>query len=211
MKRGIALVKSGGTHGALDDLSSTGVLLSSFAPTKDTSTSRVAALFDGFKGRRDSRSEASGAEWLSRKVGDLRTADAREPQDLSGLSMDELFLRIWAPALARLDPQAPINMTVKMAGIGLPARFYQPPKEQSLELYRAASFPAGLSGERTYAIPTSLTLQPQTLYRISIWIQDGNQRKQVFKFTSRTDSRGMPITPAVEIGNPGPSKMTAKS
>jgi hypothetical protein len=51
LKRGITLVKSGGTHGALDHISSTGVLLSSFAPTKDTSTSRAAALFDGFKGR----------------------------------------------------------------------------------------------------------------------------------------------------------------
>jgi hypothetical protein len=49
---GIALVKSGGTHGALDDINSTGVLLSSFAPTKDSSSSRVAGMFDGFKGRR---------------------------------------------------------------------------------------------------------------------------------------------------------------
>jgi hypothetical protein len=53
--RGIALVRSGGTHGALDDINSTGVLLSSFARTKDTSSSRVAAAFDEFKGRRDSR------------------------------------------------------------------------------------------------------------------------------------------------------------
>jgi hypothetical protein len=58
INRGISLVKSGGTHGALDDINSTGVLLSSFEPTKDTSTSRVAALFDGFKGRRDDRSLA---------------------------------------------------------------------------------------------------------------------------------------------------------
>jgi len=35
----------------LDDINSTGVLLSSFAPTTDTSTSRAAALFNGFKGR----------------------------------------------------------------------------------------------------------------------------------------------------------------
>ena len=56
IKRGIDLVKSGGTHGGLDDTSSCGVLLSTFAPTKDTSTGRVAALFDGFKGRRDYRS-----------------------------------------------------------------------------------------------------------------------------------------------------------
>jgi hypothetical protein len=70
IKSGIALVKSGGTHGALDDINSTGVLLSSFAPTKDTSTSRVAALFDGFKGRRDCRGEASEAERLRQDSGD---------------------------------------------------------------------------------------------------------------------------------------------
>ena len=51
LKRGIVLVKSGGTHGGLDDINSTGILLSSFAPTQDTSTSRVAALFGGFDGR----------------------------------------------------------------------------------------------------------------------------------------------------------------
>ncbi len=58
INKGISLVKSGGTHGALDDINSTGVMLSSFAPTKDSSTSRVAALFDGFKGRREDRSPA---------------------------------------------------------------------------------------------------------------------------------------------------------
>jgi hypothetical protein len=43
--RGRVLVKSGGTHGGLDDINSTGVLLSSFTPTSDTSTSRVPELF----------------------------------------------------------------------------------------------------------------------------------------------------------------------
>jgi hypothetical protein len=51
LKRGIALVRSGGTHGALDAINSTGVLLSNFAPTQDTSTSRAAAVFNGFNGR----------------------------------------------------------------------------------------------------------------------------------------------------------------
>jgi len=62
LKRGIGLVRSGGTHGALDDINSTGVLLSSFAPTKDTSTSRAAALFDGFKGRPGSHRKENAAE-----------------------------------------------------------------------------------------------------------------------------------------------------
>ncbi|HLX69858.1 MAG TPA: hypothetical protein VKV04_09555 [Verrucomicrobiae bacterium] len=56
IKRGIALTKSGGTHGALDDINSDGILVSSFAPTKDTTTSRLPALFGGFPGRRDARS-----------------------------------------------------------------------------------------------------------------------------------------------------------
>lgn len=47
------LTRLGGTHGALDDLNSNGMLLSSFAPTQDTSANRVAGLFDGFKGMRD--------------------------------------------------------------------------------------------------------------------------------------------------------------
>jgi hypothetical protein len=55
--------------------------LSSFAPTKDTTSSRVAALFDGFKGRRDSRSEASGAEWLSRKVSHFNLDSGLEPTE----------------------------------------------------------------------------------------------------------------------------------
>jgi hypothetical protein len=57
IKRGAVLTKSGGTHGALDDLNSDGILLSSFAPTEDTTTSRVPALYDGFKGRRNVRGE----------------------------------------------------------------------------------------------------------------------------------------------------------
>jgi len=62
LRRGIALVRSGGTHGALDEINSTGVLISTFAPTKDTSTSRAAALFNGFSGRSDSYRAKSGAE-----------------------------------------------------------------------------------------------------------------------------------------------------
>ena len=38
VKKASGLVKFGGTHGALDDLNSNGILLSSFVPTKDTST-----------------------------------------------------------------------------------------------------------------------------------------------------------------------------
>ena len=68
IKRGAVLTKSGGTHGALDDLNSDGILVSSFAITKDTSTSRVAALFDGFKGRRDVRNIAGNKNSVAADV-----------------------------------------------------------------------------------------------------------------------------------------------
>ena len=206
IKRGISLVKSGGTHGGLDDVSSTGVLLSSFARTEDTSTSRVAALFEGFHGRRDYRSEESGAEWFFRRTSGLQ-AMARWPEEPGGLWMNELFLRIWTPAFARLDPEVPVNITIERAG--LPARIRRsdpdPVKafEQGLVAHSEPSFQAKHSGTRDYAIPTSLALQPQTPYRISIWIQERNKRKQIFKFTFQTDSRGMPTAP---VDDPGESR-----
>lgn len=58
IKRGAALTKCGGTHGALDDINSDGILLSSFEQTQDTTSSRVAALFDEFKERRDAHNWA---------------------------------------------------------------------------------------------------------------------------------------------------------
>jgi hypothetical protein len=58
IKRGAALTKCGGTHGALDDINSDGILLTSFMQTAGTTSSRVAALFDGFPGKRDARTWA---------------------------------------------------------------------------------------------------------------------------------------------------------
>lgn len=87
IKWGLSFVKAGGTHGGLDDASSTGVLLSNFLPTEDTSSRRVAALFDGFKGRRDYRLEASEAEWArlkSRRFPDnVRIAGTSGTRDLA--------------------------------------------------------------------------------------------------------------------------------
>ena len=212
LKMGIDFAKSRGTHGALDDISSTGVLLSSFAPTKDTSSSRVAGLFDGFKGRRDYRSEDNGAEWVWRKTAGLQ-AMVEGQEKPGGVWKDELFLRVWTPAFARLDPEVPINITMEKAGFGLPERIRRSdpePVKASLALHRSPSVLAGFSGDRSYAIPAGLRLQPKTNYRISIRIGEGNRRKQIFKFTFWTDSRGKPIGPAVESETPKPSKMTAE-
>jgi hypothetical protein len=59
IREGLGLTKAGGTHGALDDINSDGILVSSFEPTKDTTSDRVAALFDDFKGKRDARDWAT--------------------------------------------------------------------------------------------------------------------------------------------------------
>lgn len=66
-----SLIRLGGTHGSLDDLSSNGVLFSNFAPTSDTSTRRVAALYDGFRGLRNHRAPENGAEWIYRDIQEL--------------------------------------------------------------------------------------------------------------------------------------------
>jgi hypothetical protein len=50
LKQFSSIIRLGGTHGSLSDIASTGVLLSNFAPTVDTSAFRVAALYDGFLG-----------------------------------------------------------------------------------------------------------------------------------------------------------------
>jgi hypothetical protein len=63
---GSKLMKLGGTHGALDDLNSTGILMSNFAPTQDTTAGRVAALYDGFPGLRDPHTQKDGAGWVSK-------------------------------------------------------------------------------------------------------------------------------------------------
>ena len=116
IKKGSEFVRFGGTHGALDDLNSNGILLSSFAPTQDTSSGRVAALFDGFQGRRDYRAEENGAEWVSGEAQALTTI-ARVPLDWGRrmLPSGAVFLRIWTPRFTHLGVEAPVDVTVKKA------------------------------------------------------------------------------------------------
>jgi len=200
IKRGVALATSGGTHGSLDDINSNGILLSSFVPTKDTSTRRVAALFGGFKGLRDYRAQESGAEWVSAK-GEARTPILPAPSEgCSGpLTGEELFLRIWTPGFTRLGLEVPVEVTVE------PARHFQPaqlrrgvPKpvvaaERHWTFNRPLSFPDRCAHERVYALPPDLLLEPQTLYGIYGRIRDGKKNPRIFRFTFNTDSHGMPL------------------
>jgi hypothetical protein len=198
--QGSKLVRLGGTHGALDDLNSNGILMSSFARTQDTSASRVAALFDGFPGLRDYRAAENGAEWLSPKAQALTTI-SRTPADqrCAGLPEDRILLRIWTPCFAHLAAETPVEVTLKAAG-QLPEA---PVRRADLEWIRAKELhfiltppivpPDGGSCERIYALPSGSNLEPREAYLISGRLRDGKKTNRIFSFAFQTDSRGTPV------------------
>jgi hypothetical protein len=199
IRRGSALATFGGTHGALDDLNSNGILLSNFAPTKDTSTSRVATHFDGFKGLRDYRAEENGAEWVSRKSEGLATvAPVSLDWHHSVLPGDEFLLRIWTPRFTHLGLEAPVDVIVEKVRRFSPAQIRRgdskpmDASERHFSLHLPLSSPNGHSYERVYALPPDLILEPKKCYRLSGQIRDQKRNIQIFKLTFRTDSRGMP-------------------
>ncbi len=222
IKKGSELVTFGGTHGALDDLNSDGILLSSFAPTQDTSSSRVAGLYDFFPGLRNFRAEENGAEWITGNEQTL-TRIARVPLDWDRqmLPDDEVFLRIWTPSFAHLDLEVPVELTVRKAGHSSSSQIRRgdPQPVVASESYEAVligrhgqgdplptdaserhftlnlpiSFPDKCAYERVYALPADLTLEPQKEYSISGRVRDQNKNLQIFDFTFRTDSRGQPV------------------
>jgi hypothetical protein len=173
--------------------------LSSFAPTRDNSANRVAALFDGFKGVRDYRAEESGAEWVSGKAQAL-TAIARAPLDGGRelLASDEVFLRIWSPSLTQFDIAVPVEVTLKKAPHFRHAEIRRGdpnPIDTSIQLLtldRPLAFPDGCSFERVYALPSKLNLEAGEAYLISGKIRAGRQGHKIFSFTFRTDQHGVP-------------------
>jgi hypothetical protein len=200
VKKASEFVWFGGTHGGLDDLNSTGVLLSNFAPTQDTSSSRVASLYHGFQGLRDYRTSDNGAEWVSAKAEAL-TSIVRGSFDLEcrRLSADEIFLRVWSPRFAHLGSDAPVDVTVRKARQFVAARVRRSDpepvdaSEQHLTFSRPVAPPDKGSCERAYAMPATLALEPQKEYRISGRICDGDSNIRVFDFAFYTDARGRPV------------------
>jgi hypothetical protein len=222
IKKGSEFVTFGGTHGSLDDLNSDGILLSSFAPTKDTSSSRAAGLYDCFPGLRNYRAEENGAEWITGKE-QAMTRIARVPLDWDRqmLPDDEVFLRIWTPSFTNLDIEAPVELTVKKVGqyssaqirrgepqpidtsasdeavlIGKHRQGDPQPmdaSERHFTLNQPVSFPDKCAYERVYTLPADLVLEPQKEYSISGQVRDRNKNIQIFEFTFRTDSRGLPV------------------
>ncbi len=202
-KRGAALTKCGGTHGALDDINSDGILLSNFIPTKDTTTSRVAALFGGFQGRRDGRGE-HGAEWIVKKT-ETPNSTPSGPLKKTGRqpSPEDVFLRIWTPVFASGNPDAPVEILVKKAGHTQPARSPHASSEPANSFERRLMIEHPLASadcgphERVYAFPAELNLRPQTAYQISGRIADQKKNTSIFTFTFHTDDRGRPMVTGI--------------
>jgi hypothetical protein len=198
VKTASGLMTSGGTHGAIDDVNSDGIVLSSFAPTRDTSSSRVAALFGGFKGLRNYRAQENGAEWFSRKA-QAMTATKRTPLDDAArcpLPDDGLYFRIWSPNFFHLESETPVEITIEKSSRYPSAQTRQgnpkPTDAKHLTLNEPISFPENLSYERVYAFPAGLKLDAQNVYKISGTIRDGQENIQLFAFRFRTDAYGMP-------------------
>jgi hypothetical protein len=199
VKKASELAPFGGTHGGLDGLNSDGIVLGNFAPTRDTSTTQVAAQFDDFPGLRDFRAVENGAEWVSAKKQAL-TRIARVPFDLNARTLrpDEVFLWIWTPRFTHLALETPVNVTVRKARRSdTPIRRGDPKpvdaSERCFTLNQPVSFPQQGPCERVYARPVDLILERQKEYEISGWIRDRNKTRRIFKFLFRTDSRGLPV------------------
>jgi hypothetical protein len=200
IKKGSECVRFGGTHGGLDDVNSTGMLLSSFAPTQDTSTRQVAALYDGFKGLRDYRAQENGAEWINRK-GQALTAIARSPVDSAcgTLPSNGVSLRIWSPSFAEFGTEAAVEVTIKRIPRFAAARVRrgdsQPfgASEQHATLAHPIAFSDTSACERVYALPPDLVLEPEKEYRIAGRIRERNLDPKIFEFAFRTDDYALPI------------------
>ena len=199
VKTGSRLVSCTSTHGALDDLNSDGMLLSNFTPTPDTSSSRVAALFDDFPGRRNYRTGENGAEWITKKEQALiRLASASSNPDYRKLSSGDVFLRVWSPEFARLDSQSPLRVRIEKIPLFTSAQTvrgnHQPLTTPGLHLTfnRPVSIPGQLPSERIYACPPDLILEPQTEYQISGWIRDRQKDTRIFEFAFYTNPGGRP-------------------
>jgi len=195
VKTASGLATVGGTHGALDAVNSVGMLLCNFAPTRDTSTGRVAAQFGGFKGLRNYRAQETGAEWFSKKAQAMTTIK-RTPVDDAGycpLPDDGLFLRIWTPNFSQLSRTTPVEVTIEKS-----PRYAEQSRQASLKprdaLHLELDAPLAFDSryERVYKLPSPLTLSPQNNYKISGWIKNGDAER-LFTFNFRTDRDGKPV------------------
>ena len=197
LKKGSEIAKFGGTHGALDDLNSNGILLSSFAPTHDTSDSRVASLYAGFAGVRDYRGLEEGAEWVTGPTEALATVP-RSPlqRNPTALGSGEVFLRVWSPVFARASAPIRLETTFQRKPRFACARMRRTEPEPSeaagrtLQLDEPLPLSVTEASERIYPPPRALILQPDSLYSVTGRIREAKGPRQLFRFTFLTDARG---------------------
>lgn len=196
---GSMLVSCESTHGALDDINSDGIILSNFTPTHDTSSDRVAGLFDNFPGLRKYRSQENGAEWVC-KGEQVKTRIPRDSFDSNYklLSDNEVYLRVWSPHLESLSEDATLETIIEKISFDDPPNGpvnLQPriSHEQHFTFGQPISFPEKNPYERIYPCPADLTLKPSSQYHISGWARDGGQNISLFEFTFNTDDHGQPV------------------
>ena len=175
-------------------------MLSNFQPTADTSTRRVAALFDGFPGLRNIRAVEPGAEWIYRDVQALtavpRCAIDHCHPELPG---DSPLLRVWMPDSPARETESPIEVTLARADQMLPPRVRRADpmptndSEQCFTLHTPLRLSAHCEDEWVYQLPPSLALEPKKKYRISGRTDGRSGETSVFEFTFHTDKHGLPV------------------
>ena len=199
VNEGSELVSLGGTHGALDDLNSDGIVLCNFVPTRDTSSHQVADLFDGFPRVVNYRAVQDGAEWVSGNELALARI-VRVPLDRNSKSLpgDDVYLRVWSPRFGGSNADAAVEIKIDKTRTFSVARTRRwdadppDPPEGKFILEHPVLPPDKDSCERVYALPGGLALEPHTTYYISVWIREQAGNKFIFRFSFQTDNRGLP-------------------
>ena len=192
-----ALSPFSSTHGALDSINSDGVVMCNFEPTHDTSSDRVAGLFNDFPGLNNFREQESGAEFFTKQEQSL-VRIPRDPvaRDYKILPDHEIFLRVWSPDLEPLDSQAPVETVIEKVKHFTSAQNRWAPKAKVLGRHLTfnspISFPDKCDYERVYQLPSDLILKPYTEYKISGSVRNGDQSIHLFEFNFHTDGQGRP-------------------
>jgi hypothetical protein len=187
---GSRLVTCGSTHGGLDDICSDGILLSNFAPTRDTSTDRVAGQFEDFPGVKDFRAQENGAEWVTKETQALIRL-SRDPVDreFAQLAGAGLYLRIWSPSLAGLDASTPVAVALEKLPHYSTA---SAASSRQITFDHPLTLPENHPSERIYAFPTNLKLEPFSEYDISGQIKQPGKTVSLFDFPFHTTQAGQP-------------------
>lgn len=199
VQMGSRLVSCRSTHGGLDDINSDGILLCNFAPTRDTSTARVADQFESFAGLKNFRAEENGAEFVTKNEQSL-TRIPHEPFDrmFNQLPAADVFLRIWSPQLARFPGASALTVDIEKTRIHTcetsPRGDHQIRRTtpRPIILDPPVSFSGQAAGERIYAFPPDLKLEPQTEYKISGWMHAPAKTSRLFEFLFHTGRAGRP-------------------